>query len=80
MNSHPPRTPWNGFPDVLIHASQAGRRYVMVDDFVGMGGTLANLKGYFSCILIPSKAGAQGINSPSATWRRLQAEQSSSHD
>ena len=25
---------------------QTGKRYVMVDDFVGMGGTLANLKGY----------------------------------
>ena len=25
---------------------QAGRSYVLVDDFVGMGGTLANLKGY----------------------------------
>jgi hypothetical protein len=25
---------------------QAGRTYVLVDDFVGMGGTLANLKGY----------------------------------
>jgi hypothetical protein len=25
---------------------QAGKRYVIVDDFVGMGGTLANLKGY----------------------------------
>lgn len=25
---------------------QAGREYVLVDDFVGMGGTLANLKGY----------------------------------
>lgn len=29
---------------------QAGIEYVMVDDFVGMGGTLANLKGYIeSC-------------------------------
>ena len=25
---------------------QPGREYVLVDDFVGMGGTLANLKGY----------------------------------
>jgi hypothetical protein len=25
---------------------QVGREYVLVDDFVGMGGTLANLKGY----------------------------------
>jgi hypothetical protein len=25
---------------------QRGREYVLVDDFVGMGGTLANLKGY----------------------------------
>lgn len=25
---------------------QPGRAYVLVDDFVGMGGTLANLKGY----------------------------------
>ncbi len=25
---------------------QAGHEYVLVDDFVGMGGTLANLKGY----------------------------------
>jgi hypothetical protein len=25
---------------------QAGRNYVLVDDFVGMGGTLANLKGH----------------------------------
>ncbi len=25
---------------------QAGRSYVLVDDFVGMGGTLANLKGF----------------------------------
>lgn len=31
---------------------QPGRSYVMVDDFVGMGGTLANLKGY-----IESKGG-----------------------
>ena len=31
---------------------QAGREYVLVDDFVGMGGTLANLKGY-----IESKGG-----------------------
>ncbi|GBU15145.1 hypothetical protein AwPolaro_05230 [Polaromonas sp.] len=31
---------------------QAGRDYVLVDDFVGMGGTLANLKGY-----IESKGG-----------------------
>ena len=29
---------------------QSGKEYVMVDDFVGMGGTLANLKGYIeSC-------------------------------
>ena len=27
-------------------AVQAGCEYVLVDDFVGMGGTLANLKGY----------------------------------
>lgn len=27
-------------------AIQAGCEYVLVDDFVGMGGTLANLKGY----------------------------------
>ncbi|MBW7900501.1 MAG: phosphoribosyltransferase [Rhodocyclaceae bacterium] len=27
-------------------AVQPGTHYVMVDDFVGMGGTLANLKGY----------------------------------
>ncbi len=26
--------------------AQAGRKYVLVDDFVGMGGTLANLKGH----------------------------------
>lgn len=25
---------------------QPGREYVLVDDFVGMGGTLANMKGY----------------------------------
>ena len=25
---------------------QAGAKYVLVDDFVGMDGTLANLKGY----------------------------------
>jgi len=31
---------------------QAGRDYVLVDDFVGMGGTLASLKGY-----IESKGG-----------------------
>ena len=31
---------------------QAGCEYVLVDDFVGMGGTLANLKGY-----IESKGG-----------------------
>ena len=31
---------------------QIGRDYVLVDDFVGMGGTLANLKGY-----IESKGG-----------------------
>ncbi|MDP2370954.1 phosphoribosyltransferase [Rhodoferax sp.] len=31
---------------------QTGRTYVLVDDFVGMGGTLANLKGY-----IESKGG-----------------------
>ncbi len=31
---------------------QAGAEYVLVDDFVGMGGTLANLKGY-----IESKGG-----------------------
>lgn len=31
---------------------QPGRTYVMVDDFVGMGGTLANLRGY-----IESKGG-----------------------
>ena len=30
----------------------AGREYLLVDDFVGMGGTLANLKGY-----IESKGG-----------------------
>ena len=33
-------------------AIQAGCEYVLVDDFVGMGGTLANLKGY-----IESKGG-----------------------
>lgn len=27
-------------------AIQSGREYVMVDDFIGMGGTLANLRGY----------------------------------
>ena len=32
------RTPLLEFPDVIIH-------YVLVDDFVGMGGTLANFRG-----------------------------------
>jgi adenine/guanine phosphoribosyltransferase-like PRPP-binding protein len=27
-------------------AIESGREYVLVDDFVGMGGTLANMKGY----------------------------------
>lgn len=30
----------------FVGAIQAGCEYVLVDDFVGMGGTLANLKGY----------------------------------
>jgi hypothetical protein len=30
----------------FIGAIQPGCEYVLVDDFVGMGGTLANLKGY----------------------------------
>lgn len=30
----------------FVGAIQAGCEYVMVDDFVGMGGTLANLRGY----------------------------------
>ena len=41
----------NGFwriarPAEFQGAVQAGREYVLVDDFVGMGGTLANLKGH----------------------------------
>ena len=33
-------------PAEFAGAIQAGCEYVLVDDFVGMGGTLANLKGY----------------------------------
>ena len=41
----------NGFWRIARQAEfqgtvQAGGEYVLVDDFVGMGGTLANLKGY----------------------------------
>ena len=40
-----------GFPRLARQAAFdgsvfAGRDYVLVDDFIGMGGTLANLKGY----------------------------------
>lgn len=47
----------NGFSRLARQAEfagviQAGCEYVLVDDFVGMGGTLANLKGY-----IESKGG-----------------------
>ncbi len=57
-----PRTPWGEFPDVLIHQRiptvQAHAQYRaakdgditaaqrLVDDFIGQGGTIANLKGY----------------------------------
>ena len=41
----------NGFTRLARQAEftgsvQSGREYVLVDDFVGMGGTLANLKGH----------------------------------
>lgn len=45
------RTGADGFSRLARQAEfagvvQPGREYVLVDDFVGMGGTLANLKGY----------------------------------
>lgn len=37
----------NAIPEVFADGPvQPGREYVLVDDFVGMGGTLANMKGY----------------------------------
>ena len=33
-------------PALFAGEVKAGRRYLLVDDFVGQGGTLANLKGY----------------------------------
>ena len=39
-------------PAEFVGVVQAGCEYVLVDDFVGMGGTRANLKGY-----IESKGG-----------------------
>lgn len=37
------------FPALFEGAVEIGARYVLVDDFVGQGGTLANLRGYVAC-------------------------------
>ena len=37
-------------PAAFGGAVEAGRRYVLVDDFLGMGGTLANLRGHIESL------------------------------
>jgi hypoxanthine-guanine phosphoribosyltransferase len=45
---HTGATGWHrlAFPPLFDGAVEAGAHYVLVDDFVGQGGTLANLKGF----------------------------------
>lgn len=36
-------------PALFQGAAQSGKAYLLVDDFVGQGGTLANLRGHIEC-------------------------------
>jgi hypoxanthine-guanine phosphoribosyltransferase len=44
VQQHLRRTEWRDFPDVIVHAKEP--EYFLVDDFIGQGGTLANLRGF----------------------------------
>lgn len=49
--NHTGATGWERLarPPVFAGNVMAGRSYVLVDDFVGQGGTLANLRGHIIC-------------------------------
>ena len=67
---------------------QTGARYWLVDDFVGMGGTLANLRGFIEasggyvigCSALTGRADSSTLRLDSATLEKLRSKHGSLDD